>query len=87
MRPAVAAYAPARPAAVACAPLLAGALAAVLTFAAPRAPAATQAGRQALPPPVTFTAEQDHSNMMEQLGIQVLRPGASGDENDPDQAN
>ena len=41
----------------------------------------------ALPPPVTFTAEQDHSNMMEQLGIEALRPGASGDENDPDHAN
>jgi hypothetical protein len=40
-----------------------------------------------LPPPVTFTADQDHSNMMEQLGIQALRPGASGDENDPDHAN
>jgi hypothetical protein len=38
-------------------------------------------------PPVTFTAEQDHGNMMEQLGIQALRPGASGDENDPDHAN
>ena len=39
------------------------------------------------PPPVSFTAEQDHSNMMQQLGIQALRPGASGDENDPDHAN
>jgi hypothetical protein len=39
------------------------------------------------PPPVTFTAEQDHSNMMQQLGIQMLRPGASGDENDPAHAN
>jgi hypothetical protein len=39
------------------------------------------------PPPVTFTAEQDHRNMMEQLGIEVLRAGASGDENDPDHAN
>jgi hypothetical protein len=42
---------------------------------------------QALPPPVTFTAEQDHRNMMEQLGIEALRPGASGNENDPDHAN
>ena len=72
---------------MACAPMLVGALAIALTFAAPRAPAATPAGTRALPPPVTFTAEQDHSNMMEQLGIQVLRPGASGDENDPDHAN
>jgi hypothetical protein len=42
---------------------------------------------RALAAPVTFTAEQDHSNMMEQLGIEALRPGASGDENDPDHAN
>jgi len=39
------------------------------------------------PPPISLTAEQDHSNMMEQLGIQELRPGVSGDENDPDHAN
>ncbi len=39
------------------------------------------------PPPVTFTAEQDHQNMMDQLGIQELRPGPSGDENAPDHAN
>jgi hypothetical protein len=45
------------------------------------------AASRSLPPPVTFTAEQDHSNMMEQLGIEALRPGASGDENDPDHAN
>lgn len=45
------------------------------------------AANRALPPPVTFTAEQDHSNMLEQLGIEALRPGASGDENDPDHAN
>ncbi|MGA7541339.1 MAG: hypothetical protein WBW93_21465 [Steroidobacteraceae bacterium] len=38
-------------------------------------------------PPVAFTAEQDHRNMMEQLGIEALRPGASGDENAPDHAN
>ena len=30
-------------------------------------------------PPATFTAEQDHQNMMEQLGIQILRPGPSAD--------
>jgi hypothetical protein len=39
------------------------------------------------PPPVTLTAEQDHRNMMEQLGIEALRPGPSGNENDPDHAN
>ncbi len=38
-------------------------------------------------PPVTFTAEQDHQNMMDQLGIQALRPGPSGDEKAPNHAN
>lgn len=36
---------------------------------------------------VTFTAEQDHQNMMGQLGIKSLRPGPSGDETAPDHAN
>ena len=31
-----------------------------------------------LPPPMNWTAEQDHQNMMEQLGIKTLRPGADG---------
>ncbi|HEY4326918.1 MAG TPA: acetylxylan esterase [Mucilaginibacter sp.] len=31
-----------------------------------------------LPPPLNFTAEQDHQNMMDQLGITSLRPGADG---------
>ena len=30
-------------------------------------------------PPATFTAEQDHQNMMEQLEIKTLRPGPSAD--------
>jgi hypothetical protein len=38
-------------------------------------------------PPVSFTAEQDHQNMMDQLGIAALRPGPSGNENAPDHAN
>ncbi len=37
--------------------------------------------------PATFTAEQDHQNMMDQLGIKALRPGYSGDENAPNHAN
>ena len=40
-----------------------------------------------LPPPVNFTAEQDHQNMMDQLGIKALRPGPSGDEKAPNHAN
>lgn len=31
-----------------------------------------------LPAPMTWSAEQDHRNMMEQLGIKTLRPGADG---------
>ncbi len=38
-------------------------------------------------PPVTFTAEQDHQNMMNQLGIKALRPGPSGNEKAPNHAN
>jgi hypothetical protein len=38
-------------------------------------------------PPVTFTAEQDHQNMMDQLGIGALRPGPSGNEKAPNHAN
>jgi hypothetical protein len=32
---------------------------------------------QPFPSPVTFTAEQDHQNMMDQLGIKALRPAPS----------
>jgi hypothetical protein len=39
------------------------------------------------PPPATFTADQDHQNMMDQLGIKALRPGPSGDEKAPNHAN
>jgi len=38
-------------------------------------------------PPVNFTAEQDHQNMMQQLGIKTLRPGPSGDPTAPNHAN
>lgn len=36
---------------------------------------------------VTFTAQQDHDNMMRQLGIKKLRPGPSGNESAPNHAN
>jgi hypothetical protein len=39
------------------------------------------------PPPVTFTADQDHRNMMDQLGIKGLRPGPSGNEKASNHAN
>ncbi len=38
-------------------------------------------------PPVVFTADQDHKNMMDQLGIKALRPGPSGNEQAPNHAN
>jgi hypothetical protein len=41
----------------------------------------------ATPPMVTFTQDQDHQNMMDQLGIKALRPGPSGDEKAPNHAN
>ena len=34
-----------------------------------------------------YTAEQDHQNMMNQLGIKALRPGPGGDEKAPNHAN
>lgn len=39
------------------------------------------------PAPVTFTAQQDHDNMMQQLGIKSVRPGPSGTETAPNHAN
>jgi len=39
------------------------------------------------PAPVTFTADQDRQNMMDQLGIKALRPGPSGNEKAPNHAN
>jgi hypothetical protein len=42
---------------------------------------------QSAPSTANWTAEQDHRNMMEQLGITALRPGPNGDENAPDHAN
>src|SRR6201994_3927824 len=39
------------------------------------------------PLPVNFTADQDHKNMMDQLGIKALRPGPSGDDKAPNHAN
>ncbi|MES2332419.1 MAG: acetylxylan esterase [Bacteroidota bacterium] len=33
---------------------------------------------QNYPPPINFNAEQDHQNMMDQLGVKKLRPGPNG---------
>ena len=45
------------------------------------------AAQSSHPAPVTFTADQDHQNMMDQLGIKALRPGPSGNEKDANHAN
>jgi hypothetical protein len=37
--------------------------------------------------PLNWTAEQDHQDMMNELGIRALRPGPSGNENAPNHAN
>lgn len=39
------------------------------------------------PPLTTFTAQQDHAQMLSQLSIQKLRPGPSGNSNAPNHAN
>jgi hypothetical protein len=43
--------------------------------------------QQAPPEPKNWTTAEDHRNMMEQLGIKVLRPGRSPNENAPNGAN
>src|SRR5882672_4355629 len=46
------------------------------------------AGQEALnPPPKSWTAAEDHQNMMAQLGIRALRPGPSGNESAPNHAS
>jgi len=48
----------------------------------------SEAAAQALPcAPANWTAQQDHRNMMDQLGIKALRPGPSGNEKDANHAN
>src|SRR4051812_1587998 len=60
-------------------------LAAVITNIATAQPSEIDSNKY--PDPVTFTAEQDHDNMMQQLGIKALRPGPSGNEQAPNHAN
>ena len=44
-------------------------------------------GQGKYPPPVQFTREQDHQNMMDQLGIKALRPGPASNPDAPNHAN
>jgi len=62
-----------------------GLLVIVISF---RLEAQVTAGKTvAYPAPVQFTTQQDHRNMMDQLGIKSLRPGPSGNESAPNHAN
>ena len=60
-------------------------LIATLHYTASAQPSPIDSSRYARP--VTFTAQQDHANMMQQLGIKKLRPGPSGNESAPNHAN
>src|SRR3569833_2275304 len=59
-------------------------VAAAATSVAAQAPVVGQGN---YPQPVTFTADQDQKNKMDQFGIKALRPGPSGDEKAPNHAN
>jgi hypothetical protein len=56
---------------------------------APPPPTALETGKvpPGSPEPKTWTAADDHQNMMEQLAIKALRPGPSGNEQAPNHAN
>jgi len=49
--------------------------------------ASQKGGAPAATAPKTWTAAEDHQNMMAQLGIRTLRPGPSGNESAPNHAN
>jgi hypothetical protein len=50
-------------------------------------PGQEPAAADAAPAPVTFTTQQDHQNMKDQLGITKLRPGRNGNPSANDSAN
>ena len=58
-----------------------------MVFGLAIAAARTYAQQRAVPAPKNWTAAEDHQQMMEQLGIKALRPGPSGNEQDPNHAN
>lgn len=62
-------------------------LAGVVVLGGSVARLAAQDSRSALMPPLEWTTEQDHRNMLEQLGIRALRPGPSGQNDAPNPAN
>jgi hypothetical protein len=63
--------------------LLAGFFLAVPVFM----PQGKAADPEAAPAPATFSTQEDHRNMMEQLGVTKLRPGPNGNLSAPDHAN
>jgi lysophospholipase L1-like esterase len=67
--------------------LLAGTVAAQAPQPPPPAPFDAAKVPAGMPQPKTWTAAEDHQNMMDQLGITKLRPGPSGNEQAPNHAN
>src|SRR5438128_2020675 len=57
----------------------------IMTVFGQQPPAPAEASGQLQP--MNWTAAEDHQNMMDQLGIQALRPGPSGNESAPNHAN
>lgn len=67
--------------------LLLGATLILASAAIPVVMAQSATRAASYPSPVTFTAAEDHQNMMDQLGIRALRPSPNGSENAPGHAN
>lgn len=59
----------------------------ILAIACRTAFAQPQPDPASSPTPVTMTTQEDHRQMMEQLGITKLRPGPNGNETAPNHAN
>jgi lysophospholipase L1-like esterase len=59
----------------------------LLLFELPLTTCLAQQASTPTSPTAEWTAVQDHKNMMNQLGIKVLRPGPSGNESAPNHAN
>ncbi|HUF73405.1 MAG TPA: GDSL-type esterase/lipase family protein [Gammaproteobacteria bacterium] len=57
----------------------------VLVLGIPVVPVSAQ--QASLPAPMEWTTEQDHADMLDQLGITTLRPGPSGRDDAPNPAN
>src|SRR5215831_7997127 len=58
-----------------------------LTFVVADARAQQSGSPSSAPASKGWTAAEDHQQMMDQLGIKALRPGPSGNEQDPNHAN